>query len=182
MAVEGSFALDTPFDIERLYIRQERAGDVNEIGLLTAKAFAPMPFASGTEASITEALRATGALAVSLVAMAGDELVGHVAFSPVTIDGRPGAWYQLGPIAVAPQTQRRGVGSALIASGLDRLRELQAGGCVLLGNPGYYGRFGFLSDRALTYQGRPRRVFQGLVLNGVPMTGDVRLHPAFDVS
>ena len=174
--------MDTPFDIERLYIRQERAGDVNDIGLLTAKAFAPMPFADGTEASIIEALRAAGALAVSLVATAGDELIGHVAFSPVTINGRPGAWYQLGPISVAPQAQRFGVGSALIASGLDRLRELQAGGCVLLGSPDYYGRFGFLSDPALTYRGRPSRVFQGLVLNGVPMKGDVGLHPAFDVS
>lgn len=85
------------------------------------------------------------------------------------------------PLSVAPQTQRRGVGRALVASGLDWLTERQAGGCVLLGNPDYYGRFGFLSDPALTYQGRPNRFFQRLVLNDAAMAGDVRYHPAFNV-
>jgi predicted N-acetyltransferase YhbS len=182
MPVEGSSVLDTPLDTERLRIRQERADDVNDIGRVTADAFAPMPFGDGAEARVIEALRAAGALTVSLVATAGDELIGHVAFSPVTIDDRSGDWYALGPISVAPQTQRRGVGSALIISGLDRLRELQAGGCVLLGSPDYYGRFGFLSDPALTYQGRPNMYFQRLVLSEAPMTGDVSFHPAFDVS
>ena len=172
--------MDTPFDIKRLRIRQERADDADDIGRVTAKAFAPMPFASGTEARIIEALRAAGALAVSLVATAGDGLVGHVAFSPVTINDRPGDWYALGPLSVAPQIQKRGVGSALIASGLDRLRELRAGGCVLLGNPDYYGRFGFVSDHALTYQGRPNRFFQRLVLIGPPVIGDVGFHPVFN--
>ena len=111
-----------------------------------------------------------------------DALVGHVAFSPVMIDDRPGDWYALGPLSVAPQMQRRGVGSALIASGLDRLRDLQARGCVLLGNPDYYSRFGFLSDPALTYQGRPNRFFQRLTLNDAPITGDVKFHPAFDTT
>lgn len=174
--------MHTPLDPERLRIRQERADDVTDIGRVTASAFAPMPFASGTEVQIIEALRAAGALTVSLVATAGDELVGHVAFSPVTIDDRSGAWYGLGPISVAPQTQRRGVGSALIVSGLDWLRDLQAGGCVLLGNPDYYGRFGFLSDPALTYHGRPNRFFQRLLLNDASMTGDVSFHPAFAIS
>lgn len=174
--------MPTPLDPERLRIRQERAQDVNDIGRITADAFAPMPFGDGTEAGIIQALRATGALTVSLVATVDDALVGHAAFSPVTIDDRPGAWYALGPISVAPHTQRRGVGRALIARGLDQLRALQAGGCVLLGNPDYYGRFGFLSDPALTYQGRPNRFLQLLVLDGPPPTGDVRFHPAFDVS
>ena len=168
--------------MKRLRIRPECAGDANAIGLLTARAFAPMPFADGTEASIIEALRAAGALAVSLVATVGDELVGHVAFSLVMIDDRPSVWYQLGPISVAPQMQKRGVGSALIDSGLGRLRELQAGGCVLLGSPDYYARFGFISDPALTYRGRPSRFFQRVFLNDVSMTGDVSLHPAFGLA
>ena len=174
--------MDTSLDVQRLRVRHERAGDVNDIGRVTANAFAPMPFASGTEARIVGALRTAGALAVSLVATVGDELVGHVAFSPVTIDDRSVGWYALGPISVAPQTQRRGAGSVLIARGLERLRQLQAGGCVLLGSPDYYGRFGFLSDPALTYRGRPNRFLQRLVLSEAPMTGDVRFHPAFDVS
>ena len=174
--------MDTPFDIKRLRIRQERADDVDDIGRVTAEAFAPMPFGDGTEAGLIEALRAAGALAVSLVATVDDALVGHVAFSPVTISDRPSSWYQLSPLSVAPPMQRRGVGGALIASGLDRLRQLGAGGCVLLGNPDYYGRFGFVSDPALTYQGRPNRYFQRLMLNGSPVAGDVRFHPVFEIT
>ena len=172
--------MDTPFDIKRLRIRPERADDADDIGRVTADAFAPMPFGDGTEAQLIEALRTAGALAVSLVATVDDRLVGHVAFSPVMIDERQSSWYQLSPLSVAPPVQKRGVGGALIASGLDRLRELEAGGCVLSGDPDYYGRFGFVSDPALTYKGRPNRFFQRLVLNGEPVTGDVRFHPAFD--
>ena len=140
-----------------------------------------MPFSDGDEARIIDALREAGALSISLVAIATDgELVGHVAFSPVGIDGQPGDWYGLGPLSVAPRMQRRGVGSALITKGLDRLRELMAAGCVLLGNPDYYRRFGFLSDPKLTYQGQPNPGFQRLVLMGPPAKGDVSFHPAFD--
>nr|QQZ51030.1 N-acetyltransferase [Phenylobacterium glaciei] len=108
------------------------------------------------------------------------ELVGHIAFSPVQIDGHPGDWYGLGPVCAAPERQRQGVGSALITTGLDRLRHLGAAGCVLLGNPDYYRRFGFLSDPTLTYHGQPNRYFQRLVLEGPPATGDASFHPAFD--
>ena len=68
----------------------------------------------------------------------------------------------------------------MITNGLHRLRGLNAGGCVLLGNPGYYRRFGFLSDPALTYQGQSNPYFQRLVLGGPARTGDVSFHPAFD--
>lgn len=172
--------MDPIFDTTRLRIRSERADDVDEIGRVTTIAFAPMPFGDGTEASLIEALRAAGGLTVSLVAKIDDVLVGHVAFSPVMIDDQPGAWYQLSPLSVAPTMQRRGIGSALITSGLDRLRDLSAGGCVLSGNPDYYSRFGFFSDPSLTYQGRSNRFFQRLVLNGSPVAGDVKFHPAFD--
>lgn len=172
--------MNTPFDIKRLLIRQERADDVNEIGFVTANAFAPMPFGDGTEPRLIETLRAAGGLSVSLVATVDDALVGHVAFSPVRIDHRPSGWYQLSPLSVAPPLQNRGIGSALIISGLNRLRTLHADGCVLLGNPDYYGRFGFLSDPALTYQGKPNKFFQRLVLNDAPVIGDVSFHPAFN--
>ena len=139
-----------------------------------------MPFGDGTEAQLIETLRAAGALIVSLVATVDEVLVGHMSCSPVTIDRRPSSWFQLGPLSVAPHLQGRGIGGALIASGLNRLRGLRASGCVLLGNPDYYGRFGFQSDPALTYQGRANRYFQRLVLNGPPETGDVGFHAAFD--
>ena len=96
--------MNSPLDIEGLRIREECAADVNDIGRITTNAFSPMPYAGGNEARIIEALRAANALSVSLVAMSGDELVGHVAFSPVMIEGRPGTWYALGPVSVAPQT------------------------------------------------------------------------------
>jgi putative acetyltransferase len=169
------------FDSEHLRIAPERPGDIIEIGQITTAAFAPMPFSDGDEARVIDALRAAGALSVSLVATSADgELVGHVAFSPVRIDDQPSGWYALGPVSVAPHVQRRGVGSALIARGLDRLRDLEAEGCVLLGNPDYYRRFGFLSDPTLTHQGRSNPYFQHLVLGGPPAKGDVSFHPAFD--
>lgn len=156
--------------------------DFHDIGRVTAEAFAPMPFGNGTEAQLIESLRAAGALTVSLVAIMDEALVGHISFSPVMINDRPGNWYQLSPLSVIPPLQRRGVGSALIASGLHRLKDLCAGGCVLTGDPDYYGRFGFNSDPALTYQARPSRYFQRLVLDETPVSGDVKFHPAFDVA
>jgi predicted N-acetyltransferase YhbS len=168
-------------DPSRLRITPERPGDADLIAQITALAFGPMAFSSGTEAAIVDALREAGALSVSLVATIPDgELVGHVAFSPVQINGRPSDWYGLGPISVAPPLQRRGVGSTLIGQGLDRLRDLQAAGCVLLGSPAYYSRFGFVSDPTLTYQGKANSYFQRLVLKGPPATGDVTYHPAFN--
>ena len=170
-----------PSGAARLRIEPERPGDAPEISQLTTTAFAPMPFSAGDEARVVGALREAGALTISLVAItAEDELVGHIAFSPVRIDGQPGDWYGLGPVSVAPAMQGRGVGSALIHDGLERLRGLEAAGCVLLGNPDYYRRFGFLSDPALTYQGQPNRYFQHLVLKGPPAKGDASFHPAFD--
>ena len=173
----------TPPGPEGLRIQPERPGDAGDISHLTTTAFAPMPFSDGDEARVIDDLRAAGALTLSLVAITdAGELVGHVAFSPVRIDGQPGDWYGLGPVSVAPQMQGQGVGSALITNGLDRLRGLNAAGCVLLGNPDYYRRFGFLSDPALTYQGKPNRYFQQLVLEGPPATGDASFHPAFEAS
>jgi predicted N-acetyltransferase YhbS len=173
----------TPSLPEPLRIAPERPGDAVRIGQITTAAFAPMPFSDGDEARIIDALRDAGALALSLVAIAADgELVGHVAFSAVRIDGEPGDWYGLGPVSVAPGIQKRGVGSALILEGLDRLRALRAGGCVLLGDPNYYRRFGFESVPALTYKGKANPYFQRLVLEGPPRSGDVSFHPAFDAS
>lgn len=140
-----------------------------------------MPFSVGDEARVIDALRAAGALTISLVAVSADgEVVGHVAFSPVRIDGRASDWYGLGPVSVVPELQRCGVGSALTTHGLDRLSALKADGCVLLGDPNYYARFGFVSDPALTYQGKPNRYFQRLVLRPPAPAGDVSFHPAFD--
>jgi putative acetyltransferase len=164
-----------------MQIRPERLEDAAAIRRVTAAAFESVPYGDGTEAGIIEMLRHAGALTISLVATGDDgEIVGHVAFSPVRIDRQPGDWYGLGPVSVIPPLQRRGIGRALIQDGLARLRALGAEGCVLLGYPIYYGRFGFVSDRELTYLGYPNPNFLRLVLKGDPPRGDVSFHPAFD--
>lgn len=165
-----------------MIIRQENDGDADAIHEVTAAAFQGRPYSAGTEALIVDALRAEGSLTISLVAEHYDEIVGHVAFSPVTINGRPSRWYGLGPVSVSPRWQRRGAGTALIESGLTQLRKLGAAGCVLLGDPAFYARFGFASDPALRYRGADPKYFQRLSFTGEVPTGEVAFHPAFDVT
>lgn len=129
-------------------IREERLEDVAAIHQLTELAFSTMPYSSGTEHLIIDALRAEGALVVSLVAIAEDVVVGHIAFSLVSLSSGDQGWYALGPVSVEPRFQRKGIGSALIREGLKRLEEAGACGCVLVGHrvvpPGLLA---FLGDR-----------------------------------
>lgn len=161
-------------------IRPEQPADADAIRALTTEAFATAPHRSGTEAAIVDALRAAGALTLSLVAVEGNEIVGHVAFSPVTIDGAERGWFGLGPVSVRPRRQRGGIGSELIREGLRRLRAMGAEGCVLLGDPAYYGRFGFAADPALVLEGVPPEYFVRLGFGAAVPTGTMRYHAAFD--
>ena len=108
--------------------------------------------------------------------------MGHVGFSPVLIDGMDIGWFGLGPVSVSPSLQRGGVGSALIKTGLGLLESRGANGCVVLGQPDYYGRFGFTSDHALHYGDVPADYFQSLALRGAPANGDVTYHEGFKAS
>ncbi|WP_380875537.1 GCN5 family N-acetyltransferase [Sphingomonas sp. DBB INV C78] len=162
-----------------MIIRQEQARDRDAIARVTAGAFAAVEHSDQTEPAIIAALREAGALTLSLVAVEGGEIVGHVAFSAVTIDGADKGWFGLGPVSVRPDRQGGGIGSALIRAGLDELRERGAAGCVLLGEPDYYRRFGFEQDAALRYEGAPAEYFMRLVLAGPAATGRVDYHPAF---
>jgi putative acetyltransferase len=164
-----------------MQIRLERPADATTIHALTDAAFKGMPFSDNTEAKVIEALRAAGALTLSLVATQGDDIVGHVAFSPVTINGAAGDFYGLGPVSVWPDRQRAGIGQALIREGLRRLQSVGAGGCVLLGDPAYYARFGFETDPHLRHPGAPAWAFQCLTLTGDRPRGEVSFHPGFDV-
>ena len=163
-----------------MLIRPEQPEDTDAIRALTTEAFASAPHSSGTEAAIVDGLRAAGALTLSLVAIEGNEIVGHVALSPVTIDGAARGWFGLGPVSVRPGRQRGGTGSELIREGLWRLRENGAGGCVLLGDPAYYGRFGFANDPALVLEGVPPEYFMRLAFGAALPAGTVRYHAAFD--
>lgn len=160
-------------------IRPERTGDERAIHEVVHAAFDGHPHSDGSEPAIVDRLRADGDLAISLVAEDGGEIVGHVAFSPVTISDDSEGWFGLGPVAVAPQRQREGIGATLIEQGLALLRERAAAGCVVLGDPAYYTRFGFAHDPALTYPGPPPEYFQRLFFDTSSASGVVTYAPAF---
>lgn len=164
----------------KMEIRPEKPEDATSIRMITEAAFRLNDHSSGTEGAIIDALREAGALAISLVAVIDDEAVGHIAFSSVTIDGQHRGWFGLGPVAVRPDLHRRGVGSALIREGLSRLRQAGANGCVLVGDPAYYRRFGFENDPALRYEGLPAEYFMRLAFNDPAPTGRVTFHAGFD--
>jgi putative acetyltransferase len=165
-----------------MIFRPERDGDAPAIRAVTAAAFKDAPHSSGTEAAIVDALRDAGALTLSLVAESEDRVVGHAAFSPVTIDGKADRWFGLGPVSVEPAEQRRGIGKALIREGLKRLAAAGAEGCVVLGDPAYYRRFGFISDARLRYGEVPPEYFQRLSFTGAEPEGEVAYHPGFDAA
>lgn len=163
-------------------LRPERDGDAAAIRAIVTAAFLGAEHSSGTEGAIVDALRASDMLTVSLVADEDGEIVGHVAFSPITIDGADLNWFGLGPVAVSPDHQRRGIGARLIEAGLAQLREAGAQGCVVLGDPGYYARFGFASAPTLTYPGVPAEYFQRLAFAGAAPTGTVAYSACFDAA
>jgi putative acetyltransferase len=118
---------------------------------LVKRAFAPMPFSGGDEQDLVTALRAAGDLALSLVAVSPDgNVIGHVGFSPVTIDHRSCGWFQMAPVSVTPELLHMGIGSALIRAGIERLGAGGASGVAVVGNPAYYERFGFRAIDGLT--------------------------------
>jgi putative acetyltransferase len=164
-------------------IRSETREDAAAIEAVTTAAFLNAPHTDHTEQFIVAALRAAGALAISLVAEDGGAIVGHVAVSPVTISNGSPDWYGLGPISVLPERQGEGIGAALMHAALDALRERGAAGCVVLGEPGYYGRFGFRVEASLRLPGLPPEYFQALMLRGTNLPdGIVSYHIAFDAT
>jgi len=162
-----------------MHIRDEMPSDEAAIEAVIAAAFRDMPYSQQTETYIMAALRRAGALTVSLVAEDEGQICGQAAFSPVEIAGQPSDWYGAGPIAVAPERQRQGIGSALMEEGLGRLHDLGAGGCMLVGDPAWYPRFGFRTDTRLTLEGVPPEVFMILPFGKTVPEGTVAFHPAF---
>lgn len=160
-------------------IRHEDAGDAVSIRQMTESAFRLATHSSGTEGAIVDALRASGALTISLVAATEDEIVGHAAFSPVTINGADMNWFGLGPVSVKPELQGQGIGGMLIRAGLDHLKSAGAAGCVVLGDPAYYRRFGFEHDPTLKYVGAPAEYFMQQSFGDSPASGNVAFHDGF---
>ena len=160
-------------------IRAEMQSDAPVISALIDEAFAGAEHSDGTEAAIVEQLRDAGALTLSLVAAECGEVTGHVALSPVTIDGEDQHWLGVGPVAVLPNRQRHGIGERLVREALIWAEAHGAAGCVVLGEPSYYRRFGFRADPRLRYPGPPPEYFQALAFGDEVPTGTVAYHPAF---
>jgi len=163
----------------QIVIRSETNGDVAAITEVTVAAFKTLEISNHTEQFIILALRAAKVLTVSLVAESGGRVVGHVAFSPVTISDGTRNWYGLGPVSVLPAYQRQGIGKALILEGLSRLKGLNAQGCCLVGHPDYYRKFGFKNMPGLVHKGVPQEVFLALSFDGQTPQGIVTFHEGF---
>lgn len=163
-----------------MIIRPEAPNDIETIHTLTKAAFDPMPFSDGTEADCIKKLRADGDLRVSLVAINFGKLVGHIAFSPVTVDGASGKWQGLGPVAVWPDMQKEGIGSALVNEGLRLIRTAGTTGCVLIGDPKYYGRFGFMNDGRISYRDLPSEYVQWLSFGNEKPSGTIKYSPGLE--
>lgn len=165
-----------------IQIRNEQNTDIQAIFDLTQKTFNNLEHSSHTEQFIVNALRESKQLTLSLVAEINNQVVGHIAFSPVRISDETTGWYGLGPVSVLPEFQGKGIGSKLIRSGLEALKDLDALGCVLLGDPNYYGKFGFKADARLILEGVPAEYFQILPFTNDIPSGTVFYDDAFNAT
>jgi len=153
-------------------IRPEQPGDVAAVRQINETAFG-----QPTEASIVDALRDACPDVVSLVAVEGDQILGHIFFSPVTVDCGQAVTRGMGlaPMAVLPERQRQGIGSMLVRAGIDVLRERNSPFIIVLGHPAYYPQFGFVPASghglACQWDGVPDEAFMVLVLDECAMEG-----------
>jgi len=166
----------------KLIIRSEVPKDVVSIDAVTESAFLDAPHTNHKEQLILAALRDAGVLTVSLVAEMDGAIVGHVAISPVFVSSGAPGWFGIGPISVIPKLQGRGIGSQLMREALARLLERRASGCVVLGDPSYYRRFGFVNEARLVLPDVPPQYFMALSFGQPLPTGMVTYHPAFSMS
>lgn len=161
-------------------IRPEAPGDIAAIHALTIEAFRDAAHSGHTEQFINDALREAGVLSLSLVAEDDGRIIGHVAISPVSLSDGSTGWFGLGPVSVVPDRQAKGVGSRLIHAALGELRQRAgAAGCVVLGDPVYYGRFGFRVDPRMVLPDVPIEYFQCLPFGDAIPTAIVSYHDAF---
>jgi putative acetyltransferase len=158
---------------ERNRCRCERVTEV------TVAAFRALEISNHTEQLIIKALRVAKALTVSVVAELDGRVIGHIAFSPLSISDGTRNWYGLGPVSVLPEYQRQGIGKTLIREGLSRLKDMNAQGCCLVGHPDYYRKFGFTNIPGLAHVGVPQEVFFALSFGGHTPQGTVTFHEGF---
>lgn len=160
-------------------VRPERPEDRQAIFDVTQRAFAPMPYAGGDEQLLPDRFRDANALALSLVAEKDGRVMGQITLTPATPADRSTGWYAIGPVSVEPAIQHQGVGSLLIRAAIAWMREQGGTGCVLVGNPEYYSRFGFHRFPSLTPTGEPAEFYQMLSLDGREPDVVVHFHPLY---
>ncbi len=160
-------------------IRQEQAKDVEQVRFLLQAAFS-----TDAESRLVDALRANGKAVISLVAVCGEDVLGHILFSPVTTSP-PGETKGIGlaPVAVLPGVQAQGIGSRLILAGLQRCQELAYDYCVVLGSPEYYHRFGFetADEHDLENEYEAGEEFMVIHFTDHPVAGLVHYAPEFAI-
>lgn len=164
-----------------MLIRTEQPRDIAAVHAVNAAAFG-----REAEADLVDALRQRARPVVSLVAEDDAEIVGHILFSPVSLPSRAALKIMgLAPMAVAPGSQRKGAGSALVRAGIEECRRLDCAAIVVLGHPGYYPRFGFEPAARFGFSseyGVPEDTFMALELQPGCLggaSGKIRYHSAF---
>jgi putative acetyltransferase len=162
-----------------MIIRKEKNTDFESITNVTIEAFKNHPISRQTEHFIINALRSAEALTISLVAEIDGQIVGHIAFSPITISDGTTEWYGLGPVSVLPKYQRQGIGKALINKGLSLLKDMGAQGCALVGPLDYYKKFGFKNYPEMIHEGVPQEVFLALPFTEKIPKGIAVFHEGF---
>jgi len=166
--------------MHNLLIRSENPADHASIRHVIEQAFQKQPYSSHNEQDIVDVLRKAHALTFSLVAILNEKIVGHIAISPVHISSGVQGWYGLGPVAVLPEWQLQGIGSALIQSALSQLKMAGAKGCVVLGDPDFYAQFGFKAVPELILEHVPAHYFQALAFDENFQKGTVSYHQSFN--
>jgi putative acetyltransferase len=162
-----------------MIIRNETISDIEAISKITFAAFQTLAISNHTEQFIINALRDAKALTISLVAEVDGKVVGHIAFSPISISDGSLNWYGLGPISVLPEYRKQGIGKSLILKGLSLLKDIGGQGCALAGDPNFYKRFGFKNIPDLIHEGIPQEFFLALPFDKIIPHGTVMFHEGF---
>lgn len=161
-------------------LREERPGDEAAIHDLVRRAFIGRPYADGDEQEVVDRLRADGDLLLSLVAEQDGKIIGQITYSPAVLVNGDQDWVVLGPVAVDPDNQGRGIGRALIEEGEAMMRGRGMAGITVLGNPAIYGRFGFAQNTPMWLAGELGWAFQVKSLSGPIPATEQRYVRAFD--
>jgi putative acetyltransferase len=166
--------------VSAVAIREERPGDEAAIHDMVRRAFIGRPYADGDEQHVIDRLRADGDLLLSLVAEQEGTIIGQITYSPALLENGEDGWVVLGPVAIDPAHQGKGLGRTLIEAGEAIMRARGVKGITVLGNPQIYGRFGFAQNTPMWLAGELGWAFQVKSLSGPIPATEQRYVRAFD--